>query len=208
MSTEVAVFDGEHGPDAGQELQATVDVQMTDTGWCPLGDMSFEQWEAAGQQLQRMGRAWQWWIGDWVRYGEQRYGEKYAQAIELTGLEYGTLANIISVARRVDTSRRRENLSWSHHAEVASLEPPEQQAWLERAEHDGLTVAKLRSRLREGASPAQRTPQDPPGVPYRATITVLLDAIDDEHAHLKAADLAAALERKGAQVTSKQVVRT
>lgn len=36
----------------------------------------------------------QWWLGDWVRYGEGRWGEKYAQALEvseITGQPLGTV---------------------------------------------------------------------------------------------------------------------
>jgi len=43
-----------------------------------------------------------------------------------TGFEYSTLANDKSVASKFEFYRRRENLSWSHHAEVAGLEPDEQ----------------------------------------------------------------------------------
>ena len=43
-----------------------------------------------------------------------------AQAIEATGRSYQTIANAKRVAERVDVSRRREDLSWSHHAEVAT----------------------------------------------------------------------------------------
>ena len=42
----------------------------------------------------------------------------------------GTLKNRASVARRIDPSRRRDGLTWSHHAEVAGLEPDEADAVL------------------------------------------------------------------------------
>ena len=35
----------------------------------------------------------QWWIGDALNFGEQRYGEMYTQAIDETGLDYQTLPN-------------------------------------------------------------------------------------------------------------------
>ena len=38
------------------------------------------------------------------------------------------------VAHKFEISRRRENLSFSHHAEVTALEPAEQDDWLDRAE--------------------------------------------------------------------------
>ena len=42
----------------------------------------------------------------------------------------GTLKNRASVARRIDPSRRCDGLTWSHHAEVAGLEPDEADAVL------------------------------------------------------------------------------
>jgi hypothetical protein len=76
--------------------------------------------------LGEIGRACQWWIGDWLNYGERAYGEKYAQGMAATGYELQTLTNMAWVAARVEISRRREILSWSHHAEVAALESDEQ----------------------------------------------------------------------------------
>ena len=65
----------------------------------------------------------QWWVGDWINYGEKQYGEAYAQAIEVTGKEYQALADTAWVAGKVEFSLRNENLSFAHHREVASLGP-------------------------------------------------------------------------------------
>ncbi len=49
-----------------------------------------------------------------------------------------------------DLSRRRDNLSFSHHLEVAGLEKPaEQDRWLDLAEGNGWTREELRAALRE-----------------------------------------------------------
>jgi hypothetical protein len=184
-------------------LAGAVPVDMTLTSWQPQGDMSFEQWEAAGNELQTMGRAWQFWIGDWLLYGEHKFGEKYAQAIDLTGLEYKTLANIVSVAKRVDPSRRRETLSWSHHETVARLEPGEQAEWLERADDEGMTVPRLRSRL-------QGTPKDAPdpdrqlAPTHMGSLRFKFVAESSEAAQALVKELAALLERKGVSVVHKQ----
>ncbi len=138
-------------PPAGTDL---VDVEMSETAWTPLGDMSWDQWETAGVQLQRMGRAVNFWIGDWVRWGEAHYGDQYVQAIDLTGLDYQTVANVVSVSKRVSPERRRPGLSWSHHEVVASLPPAEQDRWLEEAEVEGYTRNRLRSRLQGTAKTA------------------------------------------------------
>src|SRR5439155_4630154 len=56
---------------------------------------------------------------------------------------------------RIEPSRRRENLSWSSHREVASLEAREQDRWLDRAERgDGPDQPWRRARLREALSKA------------------------------------------------------
>jgi len=83
----------------------------------------------------------------WLNYGEQAYGEMYEEAIEATGLKYGTLRNDKYVAKRVEFSLRSENLSWHCHKEVAPLEPQEQDFWLEQAEQGQWTVRELRAEI-------------------------------------------------------------
>ena len=117
--------------------------------WVPKDDIDREEWEAQGRWLGSIGRANQWWVGDWVRYGAAKYGEKYAQAAELTGYDEHSLRNMAYVASRyADLSRRRDNLSFSHHAELAALQAIEQDEWLERAERERLSVSALRTVLR------------------------------------------------------------
>jgi hypothetical protein len=62
------------------------------------------------------------------------YGKTYDTAVSETGLGYQTIANLKSVARKVDISRRRENLSFGHHAEVAALPAEQQQRLLDLAD--------------------------------------------------------------------------
>jgi len=57
---------------------------------------------------------------EWLNYGEKHYGETYAQAIEVSDKEYQTLADAARVAGNIEFTRRRVNLSWSHHQEVAN----------------------------------------------------------------------------------------
>jgi hypothetical protein len=121
---------------------------VSETAWAPPSDLRFEEWEQVGVTLGRIGRARRWWIGDWVNHGERAYGEKYTLAIDATGYEYQTVANCAYVAKAIEPSRRREGLSWSHHAEVAALEPSEQEAWLDRAQAEGLTRNGLRKAIR------------------------------------------------------------
>ena len=75
----------------------------------------------------------------------------YAQAIEDTGLSYESLRNIVSVCTRVELSRRRDNLTFSHHEAVARLSPPEQSRWLDKAAEQGLTSKGPRAAVRAAA---------------------------------------------------------
>lgn len=109
---------------------------------------SFEEWLDIGDKLRAVEGALQWWIGDWMNYGEKHYGETYAQAIEATGYEYNTLANQKYVAERFEFPRRRGNLPWSHHAEVAYLSPAVADELLEQAEDQGWNRATLRGKVR------------------------------------------------------------
>lgn len=123
--------------------------QLTNVSWLASGAMSFEQWVLHGRRLGAIGRGVGWWIGDWLRFGNARYGEKYVQASRITGYDIQTLMNMVYVASSVDPSRRRARLPWSHHAEVAPLPPEEQDYWLDRVEEDRLSVRDLRLFLRE-----------------------------------------------------------
>lgn len=138
----------------------TLPGSVSETAWSPPSDLAFEEWERAGVTLGRIGRARRWWIGDWVNHGERAYGEKYTLAIDATGYEYQTVANCAYVAKAIEPSSRRAGLSWSHHAEVAALDPEERERWLDRAEHEGLT----RNQLRRALKAPPELPREPDGL--------------------------------------------
>ena len=87
-------------------------------------------------------------------YGRSAFGGRYRKAVERTGLDYQTLRNYAWVAGRFELSRRRDGLSFGHHAEVAALAGPEQEFWLRKAEEFGWPVLRLRREVR--ASLAER----------------------------------------------------
>jgi hypothetical protein len=58
--------------------------------------------------------------------------------------------NMAYVTSRFEPARRRESLSFSHHAELAALCREEQDRWLERATLERLSVRALRAELRRG----------------------------------------------------------
>lgn len=108
--------------------------------------MKFERWLELGEFLRAAGKGVQFWIGDWIRFGEHEYGEMYSQAIEATGKEETTLQNWVYVAENVHSSRRRELdiVDFSTHAEVASLPAEDQERILAEAEKNDLTVKQVR----------------------------------------------------------------
>lgn len=123
-------------------------MSLTRAGWIPQDDIDLPAWVALGKRFGQMCRGVQWWIGDWLRYGTSRWGEKYTDAAKITGYDPGSLRNMSYLATEFDLSRRRDKLTWSHHAAVAGLAPAEQERWLDRAELVNLSVADLRLELR------------------------------------------------------------
>jgi len=132
---------------------------------CELGDsLDLESWIRIGMRLGTIGRGSAWWIGDWVNYGNARFGEKYSRAARVTGYDVQSLMNMALVASKFRISRRRENLSWSHHAEVAALSEEEQERWLDEAEQTRLSVHALRDKLRVARMQSKpRSDPQPPG---------------------------------------------
>jgi hypothetical protein len=121
---------------------------LTPTSWAAGCELGVSEWVEQGRCLGAIGRGSAWWIGDWVRYGSVRYGDKYAAASQVTGYDEHSLMNIAYVAGRFEPSRRRPRLSFSHHAELAGLSSEDQELWLDRAEAERLSVRALRSELR------------------------------------------------------------
>jgi len=121
---------------------------MAPIGWTPPRELDARDWASAGRRLGVVGRCIQWLIGDWIAYGNERFGERYARAAKITGYDTQTLMNMVYVASRFAVSRRRENLSWSHHESLAALEFDAQERWLDQAASQRWSVSDLRMMLR------------------------------------------------------------
>jgi hypothetical protein len=131
-------------------------ISVSAVGWTPGGPLHVRRWVACGKRLVQVRSASSWWIGDWMRYGNAQYGEKYGAASLATGYDRQTLMNLAYVASRFPVERRRANVSWSHHAELAALPQAEQEAWLDRVERDRLSVRSLREEARRELSRRRR----------------------------------------------------
>jgi hypothetical protein len=110
--------------------------------------LPFEAWCVLGVRIAGHASASAWWLGDWLVYGQTKYGRRYKDAIAATGLDYQTLRNYAVVARRFEVSRRRDTLTFHHHAELCALPDDEQDVWLDLACAHRWSRNELRRRLR------------------------------------------------------------
>jgi hypothetical protein len=145
-------------------------------------NLTYEEWRAIGERLLRTQNAAQWALADWLFEGEWRYGRQYEEALEMTGLPYGTLANLKWLAGRIDISRRRETLTLTHHVEVAPLPPVDQEVWLEKAEANGWSTRRLREEI--------AATREPKAKPTRGSRSASSDDVEKEEqgelVHLRA----------------------
>jgi predicted RNA-binding Zn-ribbon protein involved in translation (DUF1610 family) len=139
-------------------------IHVTAVAWLPHTGLTQEEWQEYGRRLRNATNKTNWWLGDWIRWGERRYNDnRYELAHRIVGYEYQTLRNLGWVAGHYERTRRRENLSWSHHEAVASLPPPDQDRLLDLAIAHRLTVKQLREhgrQQRHGTSAAASVTHD------------------------------------------------
>lgn len=124
---------------------------------------SFDEWVEAGRFLASANKRLHWHLGDWWSSGKQAYGERAKTAAQgIFGLEFQTLANMASVARSFETSRRREVLSFGHHEAAAVLDDDVADEVLEQAEREGWSVRDTRAAVNriknEAKLPARSSP--------------------------------------------------
>jgi hypothetical protein len=116
-------------------------------------DMVFEDWEAVGEILKGMALASPWLLGDWLVFGEGRYSDIYAQALD--DLDAQTIKGYVWVAEKVPPANRKATLSWSHHRAVAGLPADQQSQWLQKAGDNSWSVSELKRQIKGEAPPAK-----------------------------------------------------
>jgi len=127
------------------------------------GDLTIDDWTALGVKLGDAERSIGFLIGDWINYAEEKWGEKYNDAIAATGLEYQTLRNYAWVAKRVQLSARADNLPFRHHLVVAKLKDSEEQKhWLDQAEKHDLSYRRLQKSINFGRLATEEEVQGDP----------------------------------------------
>lgn len=124
---------------------------LTKTSLTPVKAPSEAEWTAFGLWVETVHKGNQWWVGDWLSIGEGLLGEKYAQAIDATRWDVDTLMQYQRIAGAVPVRNRRDDLSWSHHREVAHLPADQQREWLARAVAEGWSCERLRREMKQAA---------------------------------------------------------
>lgn len=116
----------------------------------PTGTPTLAEWTHVMSFAEATEEASPYWIGDLELYADTRpdWAERLSQATAHLRLAKHTRENLKSVSRRVGLTARRLAQSKSHSAEVAALEPADQEQWLERSRSEGWTERELREALR------------------------------------------------------------
>lgn len=141
--------------------------ETTEVSWSPPKNLTWDQWESIGNTLQVVNGAVNWWIGDWLNVGEQKWGETYTQAIDVTDSSIETLKKRKAVSERVAKEIRSPKLSWTHHFYVAYLPEGERGPLLAMAEELELSSRELKSVCdlwpQDRARVVQNFTDNPPG---------------------------------------------
>jgi hypothetical protein len=92
----------------------------TKVGWIPPPHLSDEGWLKTGITMLDIWRAAPWFLADWYATRTAAEAEHLLKS-DWEGPAVHTLQNYASVAMAYPHSRRRENISFAHHAELVAL---------------------------------------------------------------------------------------
>lgn len=174
-------------PSALQHIAQLAEIDAVDAVSLTLDTkepMTFDRWQDLGRFLGSVKRSSDWWIGDWLVFGEASFGEEFAQAIEattserwdeverVTGLARDTLLNYVRICVNVPKSRRRKELSFSMHEPVAALTADEQKEWLQLAIDNGWKRGELRDAISEARNPTGKLDDVGPGLGGNGSLTL------------------------------------
>lgn len=110
---------------------------------------TFEEWAMAGAQFLKLNNRCPWALGDWLNCGEDEFGEKYSQGLEMTEYSYNTLKSYAWVCRQVGPEQRRiDELDFSHHRLVAKMDEAEQDFWLQKAIDNTWSVKTMEQEIK------------------------------------------------------------
>ena len=151
-------------------------IETTPVGLKLSKDLTFDEWRAIavsfGQALQTAA----WCIGDWLVYGERKWGKQlllegeefdpkkptripshvFDEAVASTGLDRQTLSQYGNVCRKIPMEDRRAHLSFGHHRILAPLPPAKRMEWMSLLDSESKklpTVKRLALSVRTSDQP-------------------------------------------------------
>lgn len=121
-----------------------------ETGVAIKGKPSLNETSAAIAFAERAEKASQWWLADLLAYLHTRddWEDQRDEVIEATGYTPETIRKYLYMGERFAPGRRRPNVDFSVHREVAALEPRVREELLEVAETERMSVRDMRSEVR------------------------------------------------------------
>jgi len=111
-----------------------------------------EDWLKIGTVLQGINIGYQWWVGDWLAFGEDKFADKVAQGVEITGRAENTLRQWAWTSKAFDPSERKFDLPFGHYhamARVKNKAPEVAKKLLGNAETKSLSVMAVRDQINE-----------------------------------------------------------
>lgn len=129
----------------------------TRTSLVLVDGIGFNDWKGIGERLATMGDSCNWWLGDWLAYGD-RYRREYPVAMQQIDRSYAALTQYAYVASKVEVCTRVQDLSWTHHRVVAPFETEQQRYWLDEAQRHGWSKRELEQAIAEASERPGRAP--------------------------------------------------
>jgi N6-adenosine-specific RNA methylase IME4 len=122
---------------------------LTAVGVKVAGKPTFDEWRGAMQFIDRAATGVMWWHGDMLNFGYATYGEMASQEEGDGRYSQQTLYAAKKVSDRVPIGIRIPNLAWEHHHIVAYLDHDQQRHWLQKADKENWSVARLRKETQD-----------------------------------------------------------
>ncbi len=122
-----------------------------------------EQCDGAGRQLSHVDARLSWYIGDFANIREDRGYGSHVETADRFNIAHQTVKNTACVCRAFEQYRRRDRLTFGHHAEVTNRNDADE--LLDWCVANNASVQELRAEKRHRQREAARIP--PPEGKYR-----------------------------------------
>lgn len=146
---EIAEVDSQLATITGGKLQIG-GIRLTRKGLEVHKTATLDDFEQVGNILEPFADSLRWLIGDWLVLGERTFKKTTEELAARFKKAKGTIYNWTSVCKQVDISRRREELDFTFHVEVAALSPSEQTRFLKKAVDEKWSTRQLRAFIETG----------------------------------------------------------